>query len=412
MQKTQPDDSKANRAGMTIAARHLLTPRPSPSHPATLIRLSRGPLPPFSSGADTGMTATMPRVERRTALEWAGLAWSAREGKLLAAVIGGMRGEISENSIAILARSYQRCSEDARIRMNEYTPRIDAERWTEIGPFVRDTVSVAAPVSSYTAHRLLIATTHYVTWCRVSGLPLNAKALFQRATIEHYVRGNLNHLGEGTLRNYRSMLLRISEALFPETTPKAMRPLNARGGVAPYPVTELNILRNWANGQNSEGKRQKARAMLSLCAGAGLRAMEVAELRGHDVTVDGNGILVTIRSIDSTRFVPMLAEWEPMMRRAIEGVGEADPVFGMPGRTTYKNLLSGFVENTVGTVRPRSDRLRATWIVTHLRARTDMRALMEAAAVSKFENLARYLRFVPELDTVEYRQHLRVAVAK
>ena len=397
---------------MTITQRHLLTPRQSPTRPANLIRLGRGALPPLGSLANTGVTATMQIVEQRTALEWADLTWSARDGKQLAAVIGAMRGEFSENSVAILARSYQRCSEDARIRMNEYTPRIGAERWTEIGPFVRDTVSVAAPVSSYTAHRLLLATTHYVNWCRVSGLPLNAKVLFQRATIEHYVRGNLNHLGEGTLRNYRSMLLRISEALFPETTPKAMRPLNARGGVDPYPVNELNILRNWANGQNTEGKRQKARAMLCLCAGAGLRAIEVAELCGHDVTVDETGILITIRSTDSTRFVPMLAEWEPLMRRALEGVGEADPVFGMPGRTTYKNLLSGFVENTVGTVRPRSDRLRATWIVTHLRARTDMRALMEAAAVSKFENLARYLSFVPELDTVEYRQHLRGAVTK
>ena len=108
----------------------------------------------------------------------------------------------------------------------------------------------------------------------------------------------------------------------------------------------------------------------------------------------------------------MLAEWEPLMRRALEGLDATDPVFGMPGRTTYKNLLSGFVEHTVGEERPRSNRLRATWIVAHLRARTDMRALMEAAAVSKFENLARYLQFVPELDTTEYRTHLRKAVTK
>lgn len=323
-----------------------------------------------------------------------------------------MRGEISLQDVAILAWSYHYCSEDARIRMTEYTPRIDAERWTEIGPFVRDVVAVAAPVTSYTAHRLLIATTHYVNWCRIIGLPLNAKVLFQPATIEHYIRGNLNRLGEGTLRNYRSMLLRITEALFPEAMPKAMRPLNARGSFAPYAADELKQLINWANGQNTEAKRQKARAMLSLCTGAGLRAIEVAELRRHDVTVDKAGILVTIHSPVSTRFVPMLAGWEPLMRRALVGLNDTDPVFGMPGRTTYKNLLSGFVENTVGQDRPRSDRLRATWIVTHLRARTDMRALMEAAAVSKFENLARYLQFVPELDTDEYRKHLRMGVTK
>jgi hypothetical protein len=50
--------------------------------------------------------------------------------------------------------------------------------------------------------------------------------------------------------------------------------------------------------------------------------------------------------------------------------------------------------------------MRATWL-THLANRTDMRALMRAGGVEKFENLARLLKFVPELDTVEYRRHLR-----
>lgn len=369
------------------------------------------PMTPRQPSTPARIDAT-PSVGPRTALEWADASWSARDGQQLASALGAMRGEIPFDDVAILAWSYHHCSEDARIRMSEYKPRIDADRWTEIGPFVRDAVAVAAPVSSYTAHRLLIATTHYVNWCRIVGLPLNAKVLFQQATIEHYIRGNLDQLSEGTLRNYRSMLLRVSEALFPEATSRARRPLNARGGVAPYSVGELNTLKHWANGQNTKVKRQKARAMLSLCAGAGLRAIEVAELRRQDVIVNDAGILVAIHSTASTRYVPMLAEWEPLMRRALEGIGENDLVFGMPGRTSYKNLLSGFVENTVGSVRPRSDRLRATWIVTHLGARTDMRALMDAAAVSKFENLARYLHFVPELEQAEFRQQLRAAVTK
>lgn len=361
---------------------------------------------PVTSLSKRGATS----VGRRTVLVWASVRWSSFEANQLAAAIGAVRGEISEVAAAILALSYRHCSKDARMRIEEYTPRIDPQRWAEIGPFVRDAVSVAAPVSSYSALRLLVTTTHYVDWCRVVGLPLNAKVLFQRAAIEHYVRGNLGRLGEGTLRNYRSMLLRISEALFPDDVPKPMRPLNARGSVPPYTVQQLAQFRNWANGQNTEAKCQKARAMLCLCAGAGLRAIEVAELRRPDVTIDNEGILISIRSQESVRFVPMLAEWEPLMRRAVDGLGEHDPIFGMPGRTTYKNLLSGFVVHTAGVERPRSDRLRATWIVTHLRARTDMRALMEAAAVSKFENLARYLTFVPELDTAEYRHQLRTAV--
>lgn len=296
--------------------------------------------------------------------------------------------------------------------MENYTPRIDPARWTEIGPFVRDAVSIAAPVSSYSAHRLLVATTNFVVWCRNHGLPLDGRLLFQRATIEHYIRTSRGTTADGTLRNYRSMLLRVTEALFPEANPKAMSPLNDRGSVPPYTAADLVRLRNWADGQNTEARRRNARAMLCLCAGAGLRAIEVAELRSRDVVVDAEGILVVVSSPSGVREIPMLAEWEPLMRRVLRGLSAEDPIFGMPNRQTYKNLLSGFVVHTAGEDKPRSDRLRATWIVTHLSARTDMRALMKAASVSKFENLARYLQFIPELNSHEYRQHLRMVARR
>ena len=63
-----------------------------------------------------------------------------------------------------------------------------------------------------------------------------------------------------------------------------------------------------------------------------------------------------------------------------------------------------------GTMRPRSDRMRATWVVRHLRAGTPIKELMRAAGISKFENLARSLEYVPDLDSREYRRRLRQAV--
>lgn len=83
-------------------------------------------------------------------------------------------------------------------------------------------------------------------------------------------------------------------------------------------------------------------------------------------------------------------------------------VFGVSGREVHRNVLTRFTAKSTGTERPRSDRLRATWLVRHLAAGTPMKALMQAAGVSKFENLARYLQYIPELDTQQYRALLRM----
>jgi integrase len=345
--------------------------------------------------------------ERLTELSWGEASWSRRHTASLATVIGASREGMSEASLSLICGSYHQCGEEARIRIYTYRPRLDPERWAEIETFVRDVVATAAPETAYTAHRLLVTVTHFVNWTRIAGLPLNAAVLFQRSSIEHYVRSNRKRLADGTLRNYRSMLLRVSEVLLPTQTPRPMTALNKRTGIAPYTTSEVESLKYWANGQRTEVMRRKARSMLCLCMGAGLRAIEVAAIRRSDVVVDGEGVLVIVHAPDGTRFVPMLAEWEPLLRQTVEGLASDDFLFGTADRTTYRNLIPNFVGRSIGDIRPQSNRLRATWVVTHLRMRSDMRALMEAAGVSKFENLARYLQYVPELDSTEYRLHLR-----
>ena len=51
--------------------------------------------------------------------------------------------------------------------------------------------------------------------------------------------------------------------------------------------------------------------------------------------------------------------------------------------------------------------MRNTWIITHLIAGTNMRALMTAAGVTKFEHLDQLVAHVPALDASSYRQQLR-----
>lgn len=305
------------------------------------------------------------------------------------------------------------CGKPAHIRgeantvITNYVSTMDAESWAEIGPFVCDIVGVASPRTVYAATLLMSPTAQYVLWCRRSvGLPLNARVLFRRVTIELYVRQNADRLAEGTLRKYRSMLLRIAEVLLPEDNPSPMRPLNNKSPYAPYDSTDLARFRDWAGAQSTQLKRRKAAVILCLCAGAGMKSGEITRLARNAITIDESGILVHVRG-KRARDIPLLCEWEPLLRHTLSGIDDADLVFGLPPR--QRHTLSAFIENTAGPHRPRSDRLRATWLVTHLSAETPMKAFMIAAGIHKLEAMSAYLEFVPALDTHGYRRSLRLA---
>ena len=299
-------------------------------------------------------------------------------------------------------------SEEARLILDNYTPRIiEPEVWDEIGAFVRDAALTAAPQSAYSAHRLAAVLTSFVAWtCHLRGMPQDAAVVFRRSTIQRYIehQRTTGALTEGTLRNYRAMLYRVQEVLVPNPALPPSPALNKRSTVDPYSEAEVRLIRWWTTGQNTGLKIRKAMALSSLCLGAGLRAKEVIDLTAADIQVDDAGVLIHTAG----REVPLLAEWEQTLLHVLQPLAPSDLVFGSPTRKSTRNALSDFVGNTSGSIKPRSDRMRATWLVTQLRSRTDIRALMRAAGITKFENLISYIEFIPELDNVAYRQALRL----
>ena len=103
----------------------------------------------------------------------------------------------------------------------------------------------------------------------------------------------------------------------------------------------------------------------------------------------------------------MLREWEAAL---IERAASMDPgkyAFRENHTTFYPNLVSNFVDRGQPTrARLTTQRLRATWIVNHLDAKTPIVALVEAAGVESLEAFTRYLCFVAVLDTAQYREVL------
>ncbi|WP_231587728.1 AAA domain-containing protein [Microbacterium oxydans] len=160
--------------------------------------------------------------------------------------------------------------------------------------FIRDSVTLAAPHTPYAAKLLLSHTARYVLWCKGQGWPLEANVIWSVRGIDIYSTTANQECSEGTRRNYRTFLLRISEVLMPEEHPERQTPLSTRTTVAPYTEREMDSFREWAGAQLTDLKRDRAMLMLTLCAGAGLRPGELPFVHYDDVIVDDQGVLIMV----------------------------------------------------------------------------------------------------------------------
>ncbi|MDQ1580152.1 MAG: hypothetical protein QOD05_927 [Microbacteriaceae bacterium] len=369
------------------------------------------PIIPAATVSDATEEATLPtlravsprRESADTQLRYADTSWARKRIDVLAPALGTFP---SASSVVAAVLDGCRLSEEVSAAMAKYKPcGLDAER-PELEAFARDACMLAAPATAYTGERLLSVAGPFVVWCvKEQGWPLQADVIFSRQAIDMYCTEDKRGRSEGTRRNYRAILMRISEVVAPDEHPDALTPLSRKRIASPYSAAEMDGFRLWALGQVNAEKRRKAMLMLIFCAGAGLRSSDIAQIFADDVTVDAEGVVITVRGTNP-REVPLLREWEQWVIPALEASPMEFPLWGKPNRTNGSNLLSSFTQYTVGAY-PRGDRLRATWIVAHLQAGTRMKELFTALGFDKFENLPRYLEFVSSLDQTDYRAALR-----
>lgn len=278
---------------------------------------------------------------------------------------------------------------------------------TALDDFIRDSVTIAAPHTAYAAKLLLTQTAQYVQWCVGQGWPLEANVIWSVRGIDLYSTTANQDNTEGTRRNYRSMLLRVSEVLVPEEHPERPTPLSHKDVTAPYTAQETEAFREWAGSQLTELAQCRAMLMLTLCAGAGLRPGELPFVRHDDITIDENGILVSVAG----RTVPLHADWEEWLLNVLERRPKGELLWGAVNIRNTSRLASTFTERSFGKP-PRADRLRHTWLVGHLAAAVPMKELMRAAGIEKIQHLHLLLEFVDLRPADEGRALLRGEVQR
>lgn len=151
-------------------------------------------------------------------------------------------GKVQDAAVRIYGQLPLECFEV----MDRYQPSIPTAQWERIREFVMDAAAVAAPQCAYTEGRLLTMISGYVDWAHnQAGFPLDARIIFRRELINRYYNAESGRLAAGTLRNYRSGVLRVAEILTPEASPMAMRPLTTRATYPPYSSDTLLRFRTW-----------------------------------------------------------------------------------------------------------------------------------------------------------------------
>lgn len=296
-----------------------------------------------------------------------------------------------------------------------YTPRsMNKDDWVQVRDFTQSvTLEHVIPTEPDRATlrltMLAVAQAAHVTLNQVGG-ELTYADVFDPLVVEYVVsQTGLTDRAKGVRR---SLLYRLGRELnpnwpFDDRTTK----YGYKAPDAPYTEQEQDFLRQWAQGLSTDYQRAGATLTLALGLGAGLRAGEMARLRGRDVTVHSDGgLTITAHGYRDTapREVPVLAEWEQVVRDAAGGAGTNGLVL-WPNRAHATTESVAAILGRIGkphAVALDTRRLRTTWIVGHLHHNVPEAVVCQAAGLTDLQHYARWYH-TAEMPAEQARALLR-----
>jgi len=294
-------------------------------------------------------------------------------------------------------------------RIEAFRPTDMPERiWLEIQPLTKDWVRKTGATEVDRAKRQLTAVAGLLRWAYEGGLDLRPDLVLHVDTIEQFIVQGRPDLTDGSRTTYRSELRAVGEkVLGPATCPTRQTLIGKSEPEAPYSDHEFSDLVAGVRGLTTPHRRDNGLVLVSLAAGAGMANTDVTGATGTDVERSDSGVAVNITWGPNPRRVVVTAEWEDeVWNRAVQ-VGE-HPMFH-PGRTVVKKKdIPNFLDRLNFPTLPRltTQRLRVTWIVRQLTAGVPVHVVAAAAGVGPAQ-IARYFRFMPDIDPAEADRLLR-----
>ncbi|WP_150307213.1 site-specific integrase [Planctomonas psychrotolerans] len=283
----------------------------------------------------------------------------------------------------------------------QYAPHLPEAHWAPIRDFVTGCVRDAVPPNVKWAQDALGFTARYVHWATtVAAIPLDRLDMFHPTVIHRFA---LTYTSVKSRQIAEARLHRIREALGEDAEARRVRVkvTDAR----PYNSTDLPGLFSWVATQRTPSTRRDGCALLGFCGGAGLRAVELVELRASDVITTDDGYLVQV-SGKYPRQIPVRRGWEKPVEEALEGL-DPDRLIAVPHIKAEGRLkaLASFGRRAEGNA-PRAARLRVTWI-TELVNVLPLGSLVHAAGYNSPASLVRYMGHADQVPLEEMYEALR-----
>lgn len=297
-------------------------------------------------------------------------------------------------------------------KVRSYTPRLPKTKVAFIRQFVEDAVTLAQPLTKYSAETLMRPVMHFVYWCVFVLGYEPTRELFEPETVQAYIDEAIDGKTDGTRRNYRAWIIRVAEVVNPDRNPIRSKPLNGRGMEPPYTADDMVVLRRWSEGQSTQYRRNGAQTLIALGAGAGLSAIEIAHLRRDYVELHPDGAVEIHVHIDGDykRSVIVARPFDSKLAELMAPLEGNRMVFLTDRTRTINDVVSAFTSKLAfppGTPPITVRRLRNTWLVNRLTNRVDVSTLMRAAGLESLESISRLALFVPDISDVDRIAQLR-----
>lgn len=156
---------------------------------------------------------------------------------------------------------------------------------------------------------------------------------------------------------------------------------------------------DWASEIHQGKVRRNRQFFLALVAGAGLTAAEASRVRWTDVYIRTSGV----RGFAHGVFVPVVEKWAgPLRGEFIDGSQEINyesEGFVLADKRTLRTNAGVRATHAVelsGALGPRSARLRATWIVSHLKQGVPSGVVAYFAGMKTVQRYEKYVTWTEE----------------
>lgn len=288
--------------------------------------------------------------------------------------------------------------------IHNYTPLfLEPDVWADLAEFVRGTVSLrySEGRSVRDTERALSTLTSFAEWILITGVTSADEIALNERVINSYTSHRKSEV-EAPVAERERKLLRTLAGL--RNTVEKRTVATTATPSTPYSLMEQEEIRYWAHWQQTDHRTRVATAVAALGLGCGLTSEEMAQVREQDIIELADGLLgVRLNG----RTIPVLATWNDELASTLTGT-PAQYLVSPKSELRVKSATSATLK-ICGPDSPSPQRMRATWLLAHVDASTNVFALMAAAGLSAPDFLRRLASFASFTPAAEQAATFRLA---